>query len=110
MLSIFVQSPSTELTAIFNMELNQEQGKDCLQKWIDKVKAGSLTCFDKVIKTLTNHLSLITNYFIRRANRGFIEGFNNKLKVIKRRSYGIKKAGNLFQWLWLDTVGYTKFI
>ncbi len=100
----------TELTAIFNMELSQEQGKDRLQKWIDKVKAGSLTCFDKAIKTLTNHLSLIANYFIRRANSGFVEGFNNKLKVIKRRSYGIKKAGNLFQRLWLDTVGYTKFI
>lgn len=100
----------TELTAILNMELSQEQGEDRLQKWINKVEAGPLACFDKAIKTLTNHLSLIANYFIRRANSGFVEGFNNKLKVIKRRSYGIKKAGNLFQRLWLDTVGYTRFI
>ncbi len=99
----------TELTAIFNMQLNRRQGEQRLQKWIDKVKASSVTCFNKVLKTLKKHLSLISNYFIRRANSGFVEGFNNKLKVVKRRCYGIKKVDSLFQRLWLDTVGYTKF-
>ena len=99
----------TELTAIFEMNLRQKQGKARLQKWINKVESSSLACFDKAIKTLKNHLSLIANYFIRRATSGFVEGFNNKLKVIKRRGYGIKRVDSLFQRLWLDTVGYEKF-
>lgn len=100
----------TELTAIFEMQLNQEQGKARLQKWIKKVEASSLTCFNKAIKTVNNHLEMIANYFTRRANSGFVEGFNNKLKVIKRRCYGIKKVDSLFQRLWLDTAGYAIFI
>ena len=99
----------TELTAIFDMQLSRKQGESRLLKWIAKVKRGKLTCFNKAIKTLKNHLGLIANYFIRRANSGFVEGFNNKLKVIKRRCYGIKKVSNLFQRLWLDTVGYANF-
>ena len=100
----------TELTAIFEMHLNKEQGKARLQQWIKKVEASSLTCFNKAIKTVNNHLEMIANYFTRRANSGFVEGFNNKLKVIKRRCYGIKKVDSLFQRLWLDTAGYAIFI
>jgi len=99
----------TELTTIFEMPLSREQGKTRLQKWIDKVERSKLTCFNKAIKTLNNHLDLIANYFTHRANSGFVEGFNNKLKVVKRRCYGIKKVDSLFQRLWLDTMGYRRF-
>ncbi len=99
----------TELTSIFDMKLSRKQGETRLLKWIAKVERSTLTCFDKAIKTINNHLSLIANYFIRRANSGFVEGFNNKLKVIKRRCYGIKKVDSLFQRLWLDTMGYARF-
>ncbi len=99
----------TELTAIFDTKLSRKQGETCLRKWIAKVERSTLTCFDKAIKTINNHLDWIANYFIRRANSGFVEGFNNKLKVIKRRCYGIKKVGSLFQRLWLDTAGYARF-
>ncbi|MCP4181743.1 MAG: transposase [Hyphomicrobiales bacterium] len=99
----------TELTAIFDMDLDREQGENRLLKWIAKAENSSLTCFESAIKTLNNHFNLIANYFIRRANSGFVEGFNNKLKVIKRRCYGIKNVSSLFQRLWLDTMGYARF-
>ncbi|MBI1762027.1 MAG: transposase [Acidobacteria bacterium] len=35
--------------------------------------------------TLDNWLDEITNYFLDRQTSGFQEGFNNKLKVPKRR-------------------------
>jgi len=34
----------------------------------------------------------ITNYFINRQTSGFVEGLNNKIKVIKRRCYGDQEA------------------
>jgi transposase len=34
---------------------------------------------------LENWLDEITNYFVSRQPRGFVEGFNNKAKILKRR-------------------------
>jgi len=99
-----------ELTAIFNMNLSVAEGKRRLEKWIAKVKRNALTCFDKFLKTLRNHLDEIANYFDKRASSGFVEGFNNKLKTITRRSYGLKRVDSLFRRLWLDLNGYRQFI
>jgi transposase len=47
--------------------------------------------------------------FISRSSSGWVEGLNNKVKVLKRRSYGIKNLGNLFRRIWLDLRGYEAF-
>lgn len=116
--SLFQHSPALhqaytlreELTAIFNMTLNVTEGQSRLEKWMSKVEHSSLTCFDKFLKTLRHHLGKIANYFDRRANSGFVEGLNNKLKTITRRSYGLKRVDSLFRRLWLDINGYRQFI
>lgn len=99
-----------ELTAIFNMELSLADGRRRLEKWATKVKRSALTCFNRFLKTLNNHLTEIANYFDRRASSGFVEGINNKLKTITRRSYGLKRVDSLFQRLWLDLNGYRHFL
>jgi transposase len=99
-----------ELTAIFNMDLTLTAGRCRLEKWSVKVERSTLTCFNKFLKTLRNHLDAIANYFHKRANSGFVEGFNNKLKIITRRSYGLKRVDSLFRRLWLDVNGYKHFI
>lgn len=99
-----------ELTAIFNMKLSVTEGQHRLEKWSAKVKRSMLTCFDKFLKTLRNHLGEIANYFDKRASSGFVEGLNNKLKTITRRSYGLKRIDSLFRRLWLDLNGYRHFI
>ncbi len=97
-----------ELTAIFNMNLALNEGRRRLEKWADKVNSSPLTCFDNFLKTLQNHLTAIANYFDTRANSGFVEGINNKLKTITRRSYGLKRVDSLFRRLWLDLTGYKR--
>lgn len=99
-----------ELTAIFNMDLSLTEGQHRLEQWIVKVERSPLICFDKFLKTLRNHLNEIANYFDRRASSGFVEGFNNKLKTITRRSYGLKRVDSLFRRLWLDLHGYQHFL
>lgn len=47
----------------------------------------------------------ITNYFTDRQSSGFVEGLNNKIKVIKRRCYGIFNIQHLFQRIELDLNG-----
>jgi len=61
------------------------------------------------LSTLDKRLDEITNYFVARKNSGFVEGLNNKIKVVKRRCYGIFNVGHLFQRLFIDLTGYEKF-
>jgi transposase len=49
------------------------------------------------------------NYFVDRETSGFVEGFNNKIKVLKRRSYGMTNLKHLFQRIYLDLEGYRLF-
>ncbi len=98
-----------ELTAIFQMPLTNEQAKQRLLKWADKVQRSTLTCFDKFLTTLDNWLDAIVNYFANRLSSGFVEGLNNKIKTIKRRCYGILRVATLFQRLYLDIEGYRRF-
>ena len=99
-----------ELTAIFNTKLSITDGRRRLEAWAAKVARRGLTCFNRFLKTLGNHLDEIANYFERRASSGFVEGVNNKLKTITRRSYGLKRVDSLFRRLWLDLHGYRRFI
>ncbi|MCP4977166.1 MAG: transposase, partial [Maribacter sp.] len=68
-----------------------------------------LTCFNTFLKTLSKQMEPITNYFIDRHNSGFVEGLNNKIKVIKRRCYGLTNIKHLFQRILLDMEGYSLF-
>jgi len=47
--------------------------------------------------------------FQDRQTRGCVEGFNNRVKVLKRRGYGIFDVGRRFQRLTLDLHGYHLF-
>lgn len=99
-----------ELTDIFDADLSKPQAKRKLKSWINRVKRKGLTCFDKFIKTLEKRMDDISNYFINCHNSGFVEGLNNKIKVIKRRCYGILNVGNLFRRIHLDLAGYGIFL
>ena len=98
-----------ELTSIFDTQLSKREGKRQIWKWMQKVRASKLRCFDSVLTTLENWLDDIANYFIDRHTSGFVEGFNNKLKVIKRRCYGILNVTHLFQRIQLDLYGHSLF-
>lgn len=95
-----------ELTAIFESLLSQDEAKLKIKAWKQNVVNSGLTCFHKFLTTLDNWFSEILNYFGRRLNSGFVEGFNNKIKVLKRRCYGIFDVSRIFQRLYLDLEGY----
>jgi len=95
-----------ELTAIFERQLTKADAEAAIKDWQRKVEESPLVCFDGFLTTLENHLDEITNYFLHRHNSGFVEGLNNKIKVLKRRSYGLLNLDHLFQRLYLDLEGY----
>jgi len=98
-----------ELTAVFDENLVKSRAKRKLESWIGRVGKSRLKCFDTFVNTLTKFMNEITNYFRDRNTSGFVEGLNNKIKVIKRRCYGILNIGHLFQRIHLDLKGYDLF-
>lgn len=97
------------LTTIFDKPLTKAQAIDKFNEWCFSVQALKLSCFDSFIETLQKWMDKITNYFIQRDSSGFVEGLNNKVKVIKRRCYGILNLDRLFQHIWLDVEGWRVF-
>jgi len=100
---------SRELSGIFDSHVTPEEAKEKISTWMETVTHSELNCFNKFIKTLTKYQEQIANYFIARNNSGFVEGFNNKVKVLKRRCYGLSSAIKLFQRLIIDTLGMERF-
>jgi transposase len=98
-----------ELTAIFEQATDRTQGQEQIRAWQERVRHSGLSCFDDFLKTLDRWWNEITNYFVNRNSSGFVEGLNNKLKVLKRRCYGLFNIGHLFQRIFLDLEGYRLF-
>jgi transposase len=114
---LFTHSPSLhqayqfreELTAIFDQDLTKAEATEKITQWKDRVGDSGLKCFDSFLTMLDNWMDEITNYFLNRDSSGFVEGLNTKIKVLKRRCYGIFNLGHLFQRLFLDLEGYRLF-
>ena len=114
---LFMHSPlletsyklSKELTYIFNENRQRSRAKRKIHAWINRVKQSGLGCFNTFLSTLEERMEEILNYFIHRQTSGFVEGLNNKIKVIKRRCYGILNPDHLFQRILLDLSGYSLF-
>ncbi len=98
-----------QLTTIFDQPLSPARAKTKIRAWIKRVARSGLRCFDHFLNTLGRWWQEILNYFVNRDNSGFVEGLNNKLKVLKRRCYGLFNLTHLFQRIFLDLEGYRLF-
>jgi transposase len=85
-------------------------GAQCaIRAWCKRVRANGLAEFERVRGTIERWIDEITNDFQGRQTSGFVEGFNNRVKVLKRRCDGILDVGRLFQRLTRDLHGYQLF-
>ncbi len=114
---LFVHSPQLKvaydlcnaLTGVFDKHMTKRRAKSQLKNWTNRVRDSQLSCFDTFLTTLEKWMDEIANYFIDGQTSGFVEGLNNKIKVIKRRCYGILNVKHLFQRIHLDLSGYALF-
>jgi transposase len=97
------------LTAIFDHAPSPRAADAQLGQWKLQLWCTQIHCFDGFLNTLNRFHQEILNYFIARESSGFVEGLNNKLKVLTRRSYGLFNIAHLFQRLFLDLEGYQRF-
>jgi len=98
------------LTHIYNKHHRRSTAQNKIKKWIQKVGASDITCLNTFIKTVKKYDEHICNYFIARDTSGWVEGINNKVKVLKRRCYGILNVKHFFQRVFLDLQWYDVFL
>jgi len=65
--------------------------KEGLEAFYRTVEASNLPAFQKAIQTFRNWQVEILNSFVFGYSNGFLEGINNKTKVMKRNAYGYKR-------------------
>jgi transposase len=114
---LFAYAPAAEqaytlreqLSDIFEQPQTKAEAKQAIQAWYQRVREWGVKAFEPFLTTLDNWLDEITNYFLERQTSGFVEGFNNRIKVLKRRCYGIFDVKRIFQRLTLDLRGYERF-
>jgi transposase len=114
---LFTYSPKIEaayhlredLTDLFDRDYTKAGAKCAILAWCKRVRQSGLAEFESVLGTIERWLDEITNYFQGRQTSGFVEGFNNRVKVLTRRCYGLFNVGRLFQRLTLDLHGYQLF-
>jgi transposase len=99
-----------DLTSIYNSHVDPATAHQKLNAWIQEVEASDLLCYQTFIGTLQKYRTEIENYFLDRNTSGFVEGVNNKIKVMKRRCYGITNLKHFYQRLILDFSGYAIFL
>jgi transposase len=63
-----------------------------LDQWCTRTMRSQLEPMKKVARTLRNHRELILNWFRAKGalSSGVVEGFNNKVKLTTRKSYGFR--------------------
>lgn len=63
-----------------------------LDEWCTRTMRSQLEPMKKVARTLRNHRGLILNWFRAKGaySSGVVEGFNNKVKLTTRKSYGFR--------------------
>ena len=83
-----------EFQKIFYQQ-DKKTAKKALSMWLLLAAKFDIPEFKHCISTFTNWSTEITNIVDTNLSNGFIEGYNNKIKVLKRVSFGIKNFARL---------------
>ena len=75
--------------SIMEMKKYKEQRQE-FRQWIDFAESSGIAEFSKCAGTFRNWIKPILNALKYGYTNGITEGFNNKIKVLKRNSYGIR--------------------
>lgn len=67
-----------------------EEVREHLQAWIESAISSSLDFFKQLAQTFSEKAQYIINWFKKKVSSSISEGFNNKIKRLKRMAYGYK--------------------
>lgn len=78
-----------ELKLIWQQK-NKEDSQKVFGQWVAKAMASGINLLQKFVRSLLAHRNGIFNWYDFKISTGPLEGFNNKIKVMKRQGYGYR--------------------
>jgi transposase len=68
-----------------------------LTRWCQRALASRIEPMQRMARTLQSHRELLLNYFRaqKEYSSGVVEGLNNKVRVVTRRSYGFRELSTI---------------
>lgn len=83
------------LKAIFDMDLTKDQASLKVEEWQEKAQTKAIKPVEAFLKTLNNWKDKVLNFFHQRHTNAAVEGLNNAIRGIIRRSFGFHSFENL---------------
>lgn len=90
-----------EATAIFDTVQDAATAAKAVRDWISTARESGLD-WQPFITMLEGHWDGILAYFVHRRTSGPVEGINNKVRVVMRCGYGVRRLPTLWSRLVLD--------
>nr|WP_241243502.1 ISL3 family transposase [Caldicellulosiruptor changbaiensis] len=94
---MFLYAPELRIAHRLKEEFNKvlesktcDEAKEKLKKWIEMAESSNVEEFQRCVRVFRNWFSEIVESFEVLYTNSLTEGFNNKIKVLKRKAYGFR--------------------
>lgn len=67
--------------------------RGCLEAWIEQAMTRGLQAFIILAESFRDKMTFLLNWFKKKISSAISEGFNNKIKRLKRMAYGYRDPG-----------------
>jgi transposase len=75
------------------LQNTEVDARRCLEAWIVQAMTSGLQAFEILAESFREKMELLLNWFRKKISSAISEGFNNKIKRLKRMAYGYRDAG-----------------
>jgi len=73
-----------------HMQNSEDTARVCLEAWIQQALLSGLEIFKAIAESFRDKKQFILNWFRKKISSAISEGFNNKIKRLKRMAYGYR--------------------
>ncbi len=84
-----------KLKHIFDLDISKEEAQEKVEEWEKEAAKLEVKSVESFIKTLHNWKDKVLNFFHQRLTNATVEGLNNAIRGIIRRSFGFHNFQNL---------------
>jgi transposase len=74
------------------LQNSEAEARRCLETWIEQALTSGLKAFVILAESFRDKMAFILNWFRKKISSAISEGFNNKIKRLKRMAYGYRSA------------------
>ena len=75
------------------LQQTEPDARRCLEAWIVQAMTSGLQAFEILAESFREKMEFLLNWFRKKISSAISEGFNNKIKRLKRMAYGYRDAG-----------------